>query len=166
MDDNNRRMDWMFREVLDEVVGIESLAHKDNVPWERDDFLYELSKPRCYGTVFSEGDQLLGYTVYQIEDPALNGVEYPIMNIVNLAVDVDYQRQGIGKEMLDTFYERISVSNGDVRESRVNVLRENSVAQGFFRSQGYEEYTELDFVSSGSEGKLEIPFDFLRRWLD
>ena len=81
-------------DALDEIDAIERRAYP--TPWSRAMFTGELTKPsgRCYGAY--EDDRLIAYLIVS---------RYPdAWHVMNLAVDPDHWRKGIGRTLLERLF--------------------------------------------------------------
>ena len=97
-------------------------------PWSRAMFSGELSKPsgRCYGAY--EEDRLLAYLIVS---------RYPdAWHVMNLAVDPDHWRKGIGRKLLERLFADTArdLERGITLEVRVS----NGAAIRLYRSLGFQ----------------------------
>jgi len=115
---------WMIRRDYDEVLAIENALFE--FPWTEKEFVDELRKRNSIGMVADDGD-VLGYVVYRLASREIE--------IVNLAVHPERQRQGVGTALVDRLKQKLSPERrvrliADVRET-------NLQAQLFFRELGF-----------------------------
>jgi ribosomal-protein-alanine N-acetyltransferase len=113
-------------DALDAIDGIERRAYP--TPWSRAMFSGELTKPsgRCYGAY--EDDQLVAYLIVS---------RYPdAWHVMNLAVDPDHWRKGIGRQLLEHLFEDTErdLERGITLEVRVS----NAAAIRLYRSLGFQ----------------------------
>lgn len=115
---------WLIGRDMPEVLGIEARAFPN--AWTRDDFSACLKQRNCIGLVAEVNHQVTGYVVYEIHKSELH--------ILNLAVDPEWHRHGIGTAMLQRVKDKLSQQ----RRSRLllTVRETNLAAQKFFRRQG------------------------------
>jgi [ribosomal protein S18]-alanine N-acetyltransferase len=80
---------------LPEIEAIEKRSYR--TPWSRSMFASELAKSTsiCLGAV--EGSRLVGYVI--------NSRYVDAWHVMNVAVDPDYQRRGIGTRLLERLFE-------------------------------------------------------------
>ena len=115
---------WMIRRDMPAVLSIESLCF--DFPWNEDEFIRCLRQPSCIGMVAEIGDQILGYTIYDLRK---NRIE-----VLNFAVDPGHQLRGVGRAMVD----KLRKLNPDRRRQiSVFVSEENLDAQLFFKAMGF-----------------------------
>lgn len=70
-------------------------------PWNRDEFIAQLNKPRTFGRVVVgvDGVSVLGYIVYAIPGT--------VMEIVRMAVHPVHQGKGVGLAMINRVLDRV-----------------------------------------------------------
>ena len=113
-------------DALDAIDAIERRAYP--TPWSRAMFSGELTKPsgRCYGAY--DDDQLIAYLIVS---------RYPdAWHVMNLAVDPDHWRKGIGRRLLERLFEDTErdLERGITLEVRVS----NAAAIRLYRSLGFQ----------------------------
>ena len=113
-------------DALDAIDAIERRAYP--TPWSRAMFSGELTKPsgRCYGAY--DDDQLIAYLIVS---------RYPdAWHVMNLAVDPDHWRKGIGRQLLERLFEDTErdLERGITLEVRVS----NAAAIRLYRSLGFQ----------------------------
>lgn len=82
---------WMIRRDMPEVLSIESRSF-DN-PWSEEDFIRALRQRNCIGMVCEYEDRVIGYMIYELHKKRIH--------LLNLAVDYDYRRKSVGRQMVD-----------------------------------------------------------------
>jgi ribosomal-protein-alanine N-acetyltransferase len=82
---------------LPQVIAIERRAFP--TPWSLAMFVLELSKPSGLCLVATRSQRIVGYTVCSRYDT--------VWHVMNVAVDPDLRRQGIGRALLAELYERV-----------------------------------------------------------
>ena len=112
---------WMIRRDLMSVVQIEKLCFE--FPWAEEDFLNALRCRDTIGMIAERDDILVGVMVYTLHKSRLE--------LLNFAVHPEYQRSGIGCQMVNKL--KLKLSN-QRRQSIDAVIRETNLdAQLFFR---------------------------------
>lgn len=122
---------WQIRRDLDDVLAIESKSHE--FPWDEAEFLAAM-KPRTRVCMVAElsttkADIVIGYILYELEPKRLV--------IINMAVDPEYQRRGVGSQLIAKL-----IGKMDGRDDRtcisLMVDETNLVAQMFFAACGFK----------------------------
>jgi [ribosomal protein S18]-alanine N-acetyltransferase len=124
---------------LPSIVSLEETCFE--FPWSEHDFIHYLRSHATLSLVVELDNEVIGYVVYSVEGDK--------MEILNLAVDPNFRRNGIGSEILATLREQADLTN---RNKIVGYVREsNLAAQLFLRSSGFiateikrEQYDETD----------------------
>ena len=115
---------WLLRSDLPTVVDIETRVW--DRPWDENDFLSLLAQSNCIGVVAENGDRVLGFMLYELHKNSYQ--------IVNMAVDPQAWRHGIGRALVDRLINRLSMTR---RYEVWLTLRESNVpAQLFFSACG------------------------------
>lgn len=117
---------WMIRRDMPEVLEIESDCFE--FPWSEDDFVYYLRQKNCIGMVAELDGRVAGFMVYELHKTTIH--------LVNFAVARDYQRRGVGRQMVNKLKAKLSLQ----RRSRITLeVRETNLdAQLFFRACGFK----------------------------
>jgi [ribosomal protein S18]-alanine N-acetyltransferase len=137
---------WMIRNDLERVIEIEKSSFE--YPWTRQDFVLALGNRNCCGNVYEIGDEVVGYMIYVLENKALQ--------LINLAVEEKYRRNGIGGEMIAKLVGKLPYQK---RERIIAEVRESNLeAQCFLRSMDFRAiailpkwYEETDETAYGFE---------------
>ncbi|MEA2301258.1 MAG: [ribosomal protein S18]-alanine N-acetyltransferase [Solirubrobacteraceae bacterium] len=109
---------------LPQVIGIERRAFP--TPWSLAMFVLELSKPSGLCLVATRSQRIVGYTVCSRYDT--------VWHVMNVAVDPDLRRQGIGRALLTELYDRV----GDPEaQFTLEVRRSNRAAIELYESDGF-----------------------------
>lgn len=74
-----------------------------------------------------DGDELMGYLIYQ--------VVFEVAEVLRIATDMDFQKQGVGKGLLDEF-EKLCKDKG-VERILLEVRADNSSAIRLYERQGF-----------------------------
>src|SRR5262252_1921613 len=95
--------------------------------WTEEDFLRCLRQRNCIGMVAEQGEQVVGFMIYELHKAKLH--------ILNFAVHPAYRRSGIGAQMIAKLITKLSSH----RRTRITLeVRETNLgAQLFFRTQGF-----------------------------
>lgn len=130
---------WLIRSDMPKVLKIESASFE--YPWSEDDFMGQLIRRNCIGIVAEVNRRVVGYIIYDLDKGSLN--------VLNLAVDSQYTRQGIGSMIVD----RMKAKLGQQRRTRITatVWERNLIGQQFFRSCGFRvvETVPMDLGDDG-----------------
>lgn len=131
---------WMIRRDMPEVMAIESESFE--FPWSEDDFIRCLRQRNCIGMVAEHDEKVIGFNIYELHTSRLH--------VLNVAVDCQYRRRGVGRQMLDKIVSKLS------RDRRNRVLLEvretNVPAQMFFKAQQFRAVSVLrDFYEDTAE---------------
>ena len=116
---------WMIRRDMEQVLDIEGASFE--FPWSEEDFIRCLRQRNCIGMVAEQGDNVLGFMIYELHKTRLH--------ILNFAVDPTARRKGVGRQMIDKLVSKLSSQ----RRNRISLeVREtNLAAQLFFREGGF-----------------------------
>lgn len=111
---------------LDNVLAIEQRVHAH--PWTRGNFLDAL-KSDYMCRVYEAQGRMLGYAVLM---PAVDEV-----HLLNISIDTEYQRQGLGAALLD---EMLNAARGlNMQRVILEVRPSNMAALGLYRKAGFSE---------------------------
>lgn len=131
---------WMIRRDMEQVLEIERTAFE--FPWSEDDFVSCLRRRNCIGMVAEQGDQIVGFMIYELHKTRLH--------LLNFAVAADTRRCGVGTQMVDKLIGKLSSQ----RRTRLSLeVRETNLeAQLFFRGSGFRATSVLrDFYDDSPE---------------
>ena len=122
---------WMIRRDMREVLAIE--GENFEFPWLEDDFVRCLRQRNCIGMVAEHEDRVVGSMIYELQKTRIH--------VLNFAVADDYQRRGVGSQMLAKLVAKLSTQ----RRSRIvlEVRETNLAAQLFFRENGFRAVSVL-----------------------
>lgn len=117
---------WMIRRDMADVVDIEN--HSFEFPWSEDDFVRCLRQRNCIGMVAEHSECVVGFMIYELHKNRLH--------VLNFAVHPDYQRRGIGQQMVGKLVSKLTPQ----RRNRIllEVRETNLAAQLFFRELGFK----------------------------
>jgi [ribosomal protein S18]-alanine N-acetyltransferase len=87
----------LIRRDMPEVLTIERLTENR---WGEDDFMRCLRQRNCIGHVAEHGEKVVGFIIYELH-------KYKI-RILNFAVHPDWQRGGIGRQMIEKMKGKLS----------------------------------------------------------
>ena len=128
MPDDAVTIRWLLRRDLDQVLDIERRSFDE--PWTPKVFTTTM-RERCVSGMVAElyGD-VVGYVVVWVSPSGEK-------ELINLAVDYDYRKRGIGRKLVECVWSRESKVRGD--ERLVTKIRESNLdAQLFFRACGFQ----------------------------
>jgi ribosomal-protein-alanine N-acetyltransferase len=116
---------WMIRRDMGEVLDME--AESFEFPWSEEDFIRCLRQRNSIGMVAEHNGQVVGFMIYEIHKTRIH--------LLNLAVNDQYRRRGVGSQMLAKLLAKLS---SDRRSRLVLEVRETNLpAQLFFRANGF-----------------------------
>ncbi|MDO4574197.1 MAG: ribosomal protein S18-alanine N-acetyltransferase [Planctomycetia bacterium] len=116
---------WMKGDDLNRVYEIEQQTASR--PWLPLEFARILNHPHCVGMVAEHEGEIVGFIIYELTRQAFR--------LWNIAVLPEFQRQGVGSQMLARVACRL---DGSCRHGiRLEVQESNLAAQLFFRSLGF-----------------------------
>lgn len=116
---------WLIRRDLEEVLRIERQAF--SFYWTEEDFLCCLRQRNCIGMVAEQDHNIVGFRILEFHKMKLR--------IINFAVDPVYQRQGVGRQLIQRLIEKLSQQRR--KEIVLEVRETNLAAQFFFHEQGF-----------------------------
>ena len=116
---------WMIRRDLDEVLQIDALCFVE--PWTKEVILTNLRQRNCIGMVIENGEDLLGFVVYELHKNRLN--------ILRFCVHPDHRLRGIGRQMFDKLVVKLHQQRRRALTALVN--EQELDAQKFFRALGF-----------------------------
>ncbi len=117
--------DMLFAD-LDKALAIEQRVHAH--PWTRGNFMDAL-KSKYVCRVYEAQGKMLGYAVFM---PAVDD-----MHLLNISIDSEYQRRGLGAALLD---EMMNVARSlHMQRVLLEVRPTNMAALGFYRQAGFSE---------------------------
>lgn len=116
---------WMLKEDLETVLKIEHESFE--FPWTESEFLACIQRPNCIAMVAVAQEKVVGYMIYEM------GPQW--FQILNLAVDAEYRRHGVGRVLVQRLVNKLSPR----RRHRItlHVRETNLPAQLFFKSLGF-----------------------------
>ena len=117
---------WLVRSDLPTVLDIETRLW--DRPWDENDFLAALAQRSCIGVVAESGERVLGFLVYLLHKNSYQ--------IVNMAVDPQVWRRGIGSRLVDRLINRLSLTRRN--EVWLTVRETNVPAQLFLSACGFQ----------------------------
>lgn len=135
---------WMIRRDLHEVLEIERDCFPN--PWSQDDFIRCLRQRNCIGMVAEHKGRIAGFVMYELHNTRLR--------LLNIAVGWGYQRNGVGRAMIDKLKGKLSFQR---RTSILVSVREGNLdAQLFFKAMGFVcvSIAPGDYEDSGEDAYL------------
>lgn len=132
---------WMIRKDMEPVLSIENRSFEH--PWCEEDFLNCMRQRNCIGMVAEDDrDMIVGFVVYDLLKDQLR--------ILNMAVDPNYLRRGVGTAIINRLIAKLSQQRRtqivlDIRETNIGMQKFLSslsfLATGVLKSP-YEEIDE------------------------
>jgi [ribosomal protein S18]-alanine N-acetyltransferase len=116
---------WLIRRDMPEVLSIEAAAFE--YPWDEEDFLVCLRQRNCIGMIAEREHEIIGFMVYSLHKSRIN--------LMNIAVDPQFHRSGVGRQMIERLKDKLSQQRR--KEISTEVRERNLPAQQFFSSQGF-----------------------------
>ena len=116
---------WMIDRDIPEVFAIQNNALE--FPWSYNDFIKQWRQRNCIGMVSEWDERVIGYMLYELHKDH--------MHLVNLTVDPNLHRKGVGLSMIDKVKSKMSKD----RRNHITVdVRETDLpAQQFLRSMRF-----------------------------
>lgn len=115
---------WMIRRDLGDVVDIEREAFE--FAWSEDEFIQCLRQRNAIGMVAAQGDQVLGFVIYELHKSKLH--------ILDFAVRKGCRKQGVGRALFNKIVQKLRPT-GRVR-IMLEVRETNLDGQLFWRALG------------------------------
>lgn len=144
---------WLIRRDMEDVLGIEQRSFE--FPWSENDFINCLRQKNCIGMVAEKADVTLGYMVYELHKSRLH--------VLNFAVDFDYQRMGVGTQMVKKLYGKLGISRRD--HILLEVRESNLAAQLFFHKLGFKAVAVLaDYYEDTTEDAYLMRAEWHPEW--
>jgi len=131
---------WLIQRDMSQVMKIERSSFGDHA-WTEDEFLACLRTRNCIGMVAEHEQQIVGFMIYSLLPKELE--------LLNIAVDPEFRRQGFGSQMVGKL---ISKHSQQRRRLLSMLVRESNLdCQLFLRSLDFEavavlrdHYDEID----------------------
>lgn len=146
---------WYIRRDLEEMIDIEYQCFPK--PWSENDFFQTLQNRKVSAFVAEYREKIIGYLVFELRKKYIN--------IFNLAVHPDYQRQGVATELVKNLKTRLL---NERTKLKAEVADYNLDAHLFFKSQEFKAikivpqfFDDVDaykFVFSAYKSKLVTTF--------
>lgn len=121
---------WMIRKDLSQVLEIENNNSQLSSPigkWGKQDFLAILGDNNNIGMVAEYREKILGFFVYNLQPDKLH--------VYNMAVDKDYENQGIGVQLVDMLKSKLKLGRRTMLE--IDVREYSLRAQLFLKKRGF-----------------------------
>lgn len=116
---------WLIRRDMADVLRIEQSTYGE--AWSDEDFLTCLRQRNCIGMVAELDQEIVGFMIYELHKSRLH--------ILNFAVDPNYRRHGIGKQMVHRLVDKLSQQRRS--EILIEVRESDLETQLFFKQQGF-----------------------------
>jgi ribosomal-protein-alanine N-acetyltransferase len=125
MDPLRLHIRWMIRRDMPEVLAIE--GENFEFPWLEDDFVRCFRQRNCIGMVAEHEDRVVGSMIYELQKTCIH--------VLNFAVANDYQRRGVGSQMIAKLIAKLSAQR--CTRIRFKVRETNLSGQQFLRACGF-----------------------------
>jgi len=134
---------WTMRKDLPQMISIEGFCFE--FPWDEQIFVEYLRKRNIIGMCYKDNEIVKGFIIYCLQKNHLE--------ILSLAVHPNYQRQGIGKALLDKIVSKI---DGERRRFiSLNIRETNMGGLKFFAKYGFKAVELVrDFYDDTSEDSI------------
>jgi len=99
---------WMIRRDMPEVLDIERSSFE--FPWFEEDFIRCLRQRNCIGMVAEHDGRVAGFMIYELHRTRVH--------VVNFAVAREYQRSGVGSQMVAKLIAKLSSQRRSRRHYR------------------------------------------------
>lgn len=140
---------WMIRRDMPEVLQIESASFE--YPWLEEDFIRCLRQRNCIGMVAEQGDQVVGFMIYELHKNQLH--------ILNFSVSPEARRGGVGSQMIRKLIGKLSHQRRN--KILLEVRETNLEAQLFFRKSGFRAVTVLrDYYEDTTEDAYVMQYRY------
>lgn len=116
---------YIFQKDLEAIVNIETQSF--DFPWTYSEFINTLKVKNCIGKVCIVNDVVAGYILYEFAELAIY--------ILNLAVDENLRRMGIGSRLLTEVIDKLSIKGR--KKIIIEIIESNIIGQIFFRKHGF-----------------------------
>lgn len=117
---------WLIRRDLEDVLAIERMCFPD--PWTEAIFMATLRGQNVIGRVAERNGMVVGFVIY--------GLSKTNLEVINLAVLPDCQRDGIGEAIISRLKAGLAQQR---RKTMEVVIRETNLdGQLFFRAMGFQ----------------------------
>jgi ribosomal-protein-alanine N-acetyltransferase len=126
---------WLIRRDMPEVLAIEQRCFPAEIAWEEHDFIDAMRQRNCSPFVAEVNERVVGFFLYTLERQQLE--------LLNIAVDPDWQRKGIGRAMLDKLRGKLTASAGRCNRLVTTVREHNLPAQQFFKACGFRHQSTI-----------------------
>lgn len=119
---------WLIKRDMTEVMRIEQQSFE--FAWTEQDFLTALRQRNCIGRVVEMNREIVGFVIYEMHKKSVD--------VINLAVDPQWRRMGLGRALLQRVDDLLHVSRHR-RDCVQCVVRDsNLTSQLFLRSTGFK----------------------------
>lgn len=137
---------YMIRRDLPDAIAIEEQCFA--CPWTEAEFIKHLRQRNNIAMVAEINDRVVAYVLYELWRGKLT--------IVNLAVSPQFQRKGVGSELVRRLLDKLSYERRCLID--LVVSEDDLVAQLFFKSLNFraERVIQNAFENSGRDGYLMV----------
>jgi ribosomal-protein-alanine N-acetyltransferase len=114
---------WTCRRDLPQMLAIEDDSFHE--PWSEDEFTEQLRQKNVIAICAHAGGRIVGYVIYELHSR--------LLRVINLAVALEFRRNGIGTKLVNHLKEKIGGRNRITAE----VSERNTASHLFFRAVGF-----------------------------
>jgi ribosomal-protein-alanine N-acetyltransferase len=118
---------WMIRKDMPDVLRIEAACFGHS-GWTEGDFVKVLRQRDIIAHVVLDGEQVVGYMVYQMQKSCLY--------LINFAVDPQHQRRGFGRALIEKLKSKINANSVSRNRFTLHVAEHELPLQLFLRACG------------------------------
>lgn len=122
---NRTHVRWYIRRDLDDYIKIEKESYP--YPWSEKDFIRCLMSSKISAFTAEYREKVIGFLIFEMRKKYLN--------IINLAVHPDFQRQGVATELMKNLKTRLM---NERNKLKAEVADYNLDAHLFFKSQEFK----------------------------
>ena len=119
---------WQEKDI-ETIAKMEARCFSD--PWTKEMLSDVLKYPLYNSFLVEDGGQVCGYA-------CLIGIPYAEATVANIAVDIPFREQGIGKMLMDAMHEKAKAIGAE--ECFLEVRVSNVSAISLYKRYGYETY--------------------------
>lgn len=138
---------WMVRSDMTSVISIASTLEVDR--WTEEAFLARLRQRNCIGMIIEDGNEIMGYMVYELHKTKLV--------VLSLVVGREWRRRGVGSMLVERLVSKLSSHRR--RKARGMVRESDLGAQLFARASGFRA-TKVVHERYDDTGEAGYQFDY------
>lgn len=148
------KTNWITLKDIPRILEIEKLCYPSD-PWSEEIFKNCLKQENCVGVVAFADDKILGYNIFEIYKNH--------KTILNIAVDPEWKKLGIGKKLIDAIKD--NVKNIHTVVSEKNLLAHLFLQKnGFIATKVEREFFDKTEDAYRFEYNVKVPFYIKKRF--